>query len=149
MTCRQYSNKKWKYEVIPAAAATEVLTPRGVGVSAGAVMAKFRGRFKNTYEFLNPRALKTSTLYKNRIFQCNIFCVELQKVHFQIPHKISHPYIQRRVFYSEMNIQEIVDLRAQKCFQNGLHVCYSSHFLSLTKHLYPVQTHMYDMLSLI
>ena len=37
------------------------------------------GRFKNTYELLNPRALKISMLYKNRIFQCmgKIFCVEL------------------------------------------------------------------------
>ena len=28
------------------------------------------GRFKNIYELLNPRALKISMLYKNRIFQC-------------------------------------------------------------------------------
>ena len=36
------------------------------------------GRFKNTYELLNPRALKISMLYKNHIFQCmgKIFCVE-------------------------------------------------------------------------
>ena len=36
------------------------------------------GRIKNTYELLNLRALKISTLYKNRIFQCmgKIFCVE-------------------------------------------------------------------------
>ena len=39
------------------------------------------GRFKNTYELLNPRALKISMLYKNRIFQCmgKIFCVEFQR----------------------------------------------------------------------
>ena len=38
------------------------------------------GRFKNTHELLNPRALKISMLYKNRIFQCmdKIFCVEFQ-----------------------------------------------------------------------
>ena len=38
-------------------------------------------RFKNTYELLNPRALKISMLYKNRIFQCmdEIFCVEFQR----------------------------------------------------------------------
>ena len=28
------------------------------------------GYFKNTYELLNPRALKISMLYKNRIFEC-------------------------------------------------------------------------------
>ena len=39
------------------------------------------GRFKNTYELLNPRALKISMLHKNRIFQCmgKIFCVEFQR----------------------------------------------------------------------
>ena len=38
-------------------------------------------RLKNTYELLNPRALKISMLYKNRIFQCmdKIFCVEFQR----------------------------------------------------------------------
>ena len=39
------------------------------------------GRFKNTYELLNLRARKISTLYKNRIFQCmgKIICVEFQR----------------------------------------------------------------------
>ena len=39
------------------------------------------GRFKNTYELLNLRALKISHLYKNCIFQCmgKIFCVEFQR----------------------------------------------------------------------
>ena len=40
------------------------------------------GRFKNTYELLNVRALKISKLHKNHIFQCmgKIFCVEFQRV---------------------------------------------------------------------
>ena len=40
------------------------------------------GHFKNAYELLNLRALKTSMLYKNCIFQCmgKIFCVEFQRV---------------------------------------------------------------------
>ena len=40
------------------------------------------GRFKNTYELLNLRALKISKLHKNHIFQCmgKIFCVEFQRV---------------------------------------------------------------------
>ena len=37
-------------------------------------------RFKNSYEFLNKRALKMSTLCKNRFFNgvCKIYCVEFQ-----------------------------------------------------------------------
>ena len=40
------------------------------------------GRFNNTYELLNLRALKISKLHKNHIFQCmgKIFCVEFQRV---------------------------------------------------------------------
>ena len=40
------------------------------------------GRFKNTYELLNLRALKISKLHKNHIFQSmgKIFCVEFQRV---------------------------------------------------------------------
>ena len=40
-----------------------------------------RGHFKNIYEFLNLRALKFYTSYKNLIFQCmgKIFCVESQR----------------------------------------------------------------------
>ena len=38
------------------------------------------GHFKNLYKLVNLRALKFSTWYKNRIFQCvgKIFCVEFQ-----------------------------------------------------------------------
>ena len=47
--------------------------------------SKFRGRFRNAYELLNLRALKSSMLYKNHIFQCmgEIFCVEFQRVHLK------------------------------------------------------------------
>ena len=40
------------------------------------------GRFKNTYELLNLRALKISKLHINHIFQCmgKILCVEFQRV---------------------------------------------------------------------
>ena len=39
------------------------------------------GRFKNTYELLNLRALKYSLVNKIHIFQCmgEIFCVEFQR----------------------------------------------------------------------
>ena len=48
------------------------------GVSMVNIFQKTGGGFKNTYELLNPRALKISMLYKNHIFQCmgKIFCVE-------------------------------------------------------------------------
>ena len=43
--------------------------------------AYFGGRFKNTYELLNLRALKFSPVNKSHIFQClgKIFCVEFQR----------------------------------------------------------------------
>ena len=39
------------------------------------------GRFKNTYELLNLRALKFSPVKKIHVFQCigKIFCVEFQR----------------------------------------------------------------------
>ena len=41
----------------------------------------YEGRFKNTYELLNQRALKISPVNKIHIFQCmgKIFCVEFQR----------------------------------------------------------------------
>ena len=43
----------------------------------------------------------------------------ISKVPFEIPHKISHPYIKRCVFYWDVKIQELLDLRAHKCFWNA------------------------------
>ena len=45
------------------------------------------GRFKNTYELLNLRALKFSPVNKTHIFQCmsKIFCVEFQRVALKFP----------------------------------------------------------------
>ena len=40
------------------------------------------------------------------------------KVSFEIPHKISYPYIERCVFCSQVKIQELLDLRARKYFWN-------------------------------
>ena len=79
------------------------------------------GRFKNTYELLNLRALKISKLHKNHIFQCmgKIILCGISKGTFEIPHKISYPYIERCVFYSQVKIQELFDLRAHKCFWNA------------------------------
>ena len=63
------------------------------------------GRFKNTYEPLNLRALKFSPVNKIHIFQCmgkkDILC-GISKVTFEIPHKISYPYIERYDFYTTL-----------------------------------------------
>ena len=64
------------------------------------------GRFKNAIELLNLRALKISMLNKSHIFQCmgKIFCVEFQRVPFEIPHKIAYPYIERYDFYTTFQL---------------------------------------------
>ena len=55
------------------------LAIQGARASVATVLTKFSqiipalapgGRFKNTYELLNLRALKISKLHKNHIFQC-------------------------------------------------------------------------------
>ena len=75
----------------------------------------------NTYELVILRALKISILYKNDIFQCmgKMFCMKFQRFPFEIPHKISYPYIERWWFHTMLKIQELLDLRARKCFWNG------------------------------
>ena len=50
------------------------------------------GRFKNTYELLNLRALKFSPV--NKIFFQGMGT-------FEIPHKISYSYIERYDFYTK------------------------------------------------
>ena len=39
-----------------------------------------------------------------------MFCV----VHFEIPHKISLPYVERCLFYSQMKIEQLLDFRVRK-----------------------------------
>ena len=43
----------------------------------------------------------------------------ISKVPFEIPHKISCPYIERYVFYSRVEIQALLDLRAHTRFWNA------------------------------
>ena len=43
----------------------------------------------------------------------------ISKVPFEIPHKIFYPYIERWWFYTILNISELLDLRAHKCFWNA------------------------------
>ena len=68
-----------------------------------------KGRFKNTYELLNLRALKISMLGKNHIFQCvgKIFCVEYQRVPLKFRTKISYPCIERCRFYSQVDLKAL------------------------------------------
>ena len=40
----------------------------------------------------------------------------ISKVPFEIPHKISYPYIERCSFYLDVQIQELLDSRVVKCF---------------------------------
>ena len=73
---------------------------------------------QSSTELLNLRALKIVMLYKNCIFQCmgNIFFCGISKVPFEIPQKISCPYIERCLFYSQVKISELLDLRPHKRF---------------------------------
>ena len=47
-----------------------------------------------------------------------IFCVEFQSWPLEIPHKISYTYIERHAFYLDVKIEELLELRAQKCIWN-------------------------------
>ena len=65
-----------------------------------------QGAFTNTYELLNPRALKISMLYK-KIASFSVwerYFVWISKVPFEISHKISNPFIERCAFYSHVKI---------------------------------------------
>ena len=43
----------------------------------------------------------------------------ISKGTFEIPHKISYPYMERYDFYSKLEFWELLDLRAHKCFWNA------------------------------
>ena len=68
----------------------------------GAGNASLRECFKDAYELLNQRAFKFSPANKMYIFQCmgKIFLCGISKDTFEIPHKISDPYIERCKFYT-------------------------------------------------
>ena len=44
----------------------------------------------------------------------------ISKVPFEIPHKISYPYIEKSIFHLYVKILGLLDLRPQKCFWNAL-----------------------------
>ena len=46
----------------------------------------------------------------------NILC-GISKGTFEIPHRISYPYIERCRFYSQVKIEELLDLRAVSVFE--------------------------------
>ena len=43
----------------------------------------------------------------------------ISKVPFEIPHKISYPYIERYEFYTTLKFEELLDLRAHMRFWNA------------------------------
>ena len=67
------------------------------------------GRFKNTYELSNLRALKISTLYKNRIFQCmgKIFCLEFQRFPLKFHSKYLAHTLKDVVFIHSYNLSAL------------------------------------------
>ena len=79
------------------------------------------GRFKNTCELLNLRALKSSPVNKICIFQCmdKIFCVEFQRY----PLKFHTKYLTHRLkdifFHATLKFLELLDLRAYMHFWNA------------------------------
>ena len=71
------------------------------------------GRFKNTFELLNLRALKFSPVIKIHFFQCKgkIFCVEFQRYRLKF-HKNILPIHWTVCFYTTLKLSELLHLRA-------------------------------------
>ena len=65
------------------------------------------GRFKNTYELLNLRALKFSILYKIIIIQCmsKIFCVEFQREPLKLHTKYLSHTLKNFIFIQNLNFK--------------------------------------------
>ena len=43
----------------------------------------------------------------------------ISKGTFEIPHKVTYPYIEICKFYCQVKFQELLDLRAHMCFWNA------------------------------
>ena len=68
----------------------------------------------------------------------------ISKGTFEIPHKISYPYIERCGFYSQVKIEELLNLRAHKCFWSA-HCSSPSHPMKIHSAVrYGVLTHWYE-----
>ena len=65
------------------------------------------GRFKNTYELLNLRALKISPVNKIHIFQCmsKIFCVEFQRYPLKFHTKYLTHTLKDTIFIQHWNFK--------------------------------------------
>ena len=75
------------------------------------------GRFK---KLLNLRALNFFLLIKSTSLNVLVrYFVANFKGTFEIPHKISYPYIERYDFYTALKFQELLDLRAHMRFWNA------------------------------
>ena len=65
------------------------------------------GRFKNTFELLNLRALKFSLVNKIHIFQCmgKIFCVEFQRYPLKLHTKYLTHTLKNKIFIQHWNFK--------------------------------------------
>ena len=102
ITAPVFQNGIWPYKIYSLL---------GAKTSVDTVITKLEpgGCFKNTYELLNPRALKIWTLYKK------IFCVEFQR----FPLKFHTKYLTHTLKYADFIHRwkfKGLDLRAHKCF---------------------------------
>ena len=77
-----------------------------------------RGRFKDTYELLNLRALKFSPLNKIYFFQCmgKIFRVAFQRYSLKFHTKYLTHTLKEVDFCTTLKFEELLDLRAHTRF---------------------------------
>ena len=77
------------------------------------------GHFENTYECLNLRVLKCSCMNTHLSTHGQDILCGISKGTFEIPHKISCPYIEKYNFYTLLKFEEFLDLRAHRPFWNA------------------------------
>ena len=81
----------------------------GYAITRNTAMAEeeSRGRFENTYELLDRRALKFSHVNKIHIFQCmgKIFCVEFQRYPLKFHTKYLNHTLKYMVFIQHWNFE--------------------------------------------
>ena len=123
---------------IPNFQAVVTLTP-GVGVVVGVGgwgLGVGGGRFKNTYEFLNLRGLKFSTIKKIYIFQCMgyISCVDFERATLKFHTNYLTHTLKYTIVIQSWNFK-LLDLRARNCFWNApwwlIHIFISEIYFAL------------------
>ena len=111
--CTNHLKHRWEFRETMNECMTHA-PDTGVPIQLG-LITRPGGCFKNTYEFLNLRALKFSTVNEIHIFQCmgKIFCVEFQRY----PLKLHTKYlpIQWKIWFS-YNIEILRVLRFKSSY---------------------------------